>query len=241
MKILYLFADRGVEAEALSTVGAVHRYTLNPDPTPFVDETTTMDLAEDEPDETADLVVAHPPCTRWSDMPDANKHGDAPDLIQRARELAQRLGDHYIVENKPGAPLHDPAVLHGKMFGLPIAYERAFETSFPVEHPPRQQTLPTETSSFFYSERTHRWWKAVKGVRGEYPKEHVAKNALPLAYVDCLTRSWLQYVGEAQGAADYSDYDARMDERRAREANSSLGDYVTDGGRNVSDNGGDDQ
>jgi len=144
------------------------------------------------------------------------------------------LGDHHVVENKPGAPLHEPTVLNGKMFGLPIAYERAFETSFPVDHPPRQQTLATETSSFFYSERTHAWWTAIKGIRGSYPKEHVAKNALPMPYVDCLTRSWLQHVGEAQGCADYSDYDARMDERRAREANSSLGDYVTDGGRDLS-------
>jgi hypothetical protein len=55
-----------------------------------------------------------------------------------------------------------------------------------------------------------------------------------MAYVDCLIRSWLQHVGEAQGVADYSDYDARMDERRAREANSSLGDFGADGGRNRS-------
>jgi len=226
VKILHLFADRGVEAEALSAVGTVHRYTLDPQPSPFVDETTQMDLAEETPDETADLVVAHPPCTAWSDMPSADKDGDAPRLVRRARELGQKLGDHHVVENKPGAPLHEPTVLNGKMFGLPIAYERAFETSFPVDHPPRQQTLATETSSFFYSERTHAWWTAIKGIRGSYPKEHVAKNALPMPYVDCLTRSWLQHVGEAQGCAEYSDYDARMDERRAREANSELGDYA---------------
>ena len=226
--VLHLFADYGTEAEALSTYGAVHRYTLNPHPNPYDTECVEMDLVENTPDVDADLVVAHPPCTRWSDMPDANKNGDAPNLIPRARELGRELGEEYIIENKPAAPLRDPVVLDGRMFGLPIKYERAFETSFKVPQPPRNARLTAapDTSPFYYSERTHEWWKGVKGLRGDYPKEHVAKNALPMAYVDFLGRAWLEATGRAQGVADYQNYDAEMEQKRREEANQSIGGFL---------------
>jgi hypothetical protein len=114
------------------------------------------------------------------------------------------------------------------MFNLPIKYERAFETSFELRQPPRQSTFGGEevqTSPFFYSERSHPWWKTVKSIRGDYPKEHVAKNALPLVYVDYILRNYLEATGAAKGVRDYSDYDAEMDERRARQANHRLTEF----------------
>lgn len=227
MKILHGFADHGAESEALSTYGTVTRATLNPVPNGH-SSVVRVDLSA--PDELPfhegefDLAFLHPPCTAYSDMPDANKDGDAPRLVPEAREIGERYAEHYVVENKPAAPLEDPLVLEARMFGLPIKYTRAFETSFPVDQPPRNARLgqPAETSPFFYSEKSHRWWLGVKGLRGEYPKEHAAKNALPLSYVDHLCRGWLEATGDAQGVADYSDYDAEMDEKRAREANQSL-------------------
>lgn len=225
--VLHLFADHGTEAEALSTYGEVHRYTLDPSPNPYDTECRQMDLVENTPDVDADLVVAHPPCTRWSDMPSVDPD-DHPDLIPRARELGKELGEHYIIENKPRAPLNDPVMLDGRMFGLPIEYVRAFETSFKVPQPPRNARLTEgpETSPFYYSERTHEWWKGVKGLRGDYPKEHVAKNALPMAYIDFLLRAWLESTGRHQGVADYQDYDAEMETKRRQEANQSIGGFL---------------
>ena len=225
--IAHLFADCGTEAEALSTYGDVYRFTLDPRPNDYVTETVQMDLSESMPEGSYDLAVLHPPCTRWSDMPGVNPD-DHPDLIPRAREIGETIADHYVIENKPAAPLNNPTVLEGRMFGLPIKYERAFETSFNVRQPPRNARLTesAETSPFYYSERSHEWWMGVKGLRGQYPKEHVAKNALPMAYVDHLARSWMEATGAADGVADYSDYDARMDEKRAREANHNLGGYA---------------
>lgn len=228
--IAHLFADHGTEAEGLSTYGHVFRFTLDPRETPFDEGAWSLDLTESMPAGRFDLAVLHPPCTRWSDMPDVDPD-DHPDLIDRARDVGEAIADEWVVENKPKAwadrERSPSVVLDGRMFGLPIKYERAFETSFDVQQPARQQRLAeTETSPFFYSERSHRWWKGVKGLRGDYPKEHVAKNALPMAFVDYLCRAWLDATGEAEGVADYSDYDARMNEQRAREANSSLGDYA---------------
>lgn len=226
--ILHGFADHGVEAEALQMYGHVIRATINPQPHDH-SEVIKADLSRvDElpfEENQFKLTVEHPPCTPWSDMPGANKTDDAPRLIEEAREIGERYAEHYIIENKPGAPLRDPVVLEGSMFGLPIKYERAFETSFPVEQPPRQKRLApvAETSPFYYSERSDAWWRAAKGgIQGDYPKEHVAKNCIPLPFIHHLMRAWLDATGQSQGVSDFSNYDERMDTRRAQAANEQL-------------------
>jgi len=232
VNILHGFADCGVEGEALSVYGDVVRATINPRENDHSD-VIRADLSR--PDELPfeegqfDLAVMHPPCTAYSDMPDADKDGDAPRLIPEAREIGQRYADHYVVENKPAAPLKDPVVLEGRMFGLPIKYERAFESSFAVSQPPRNARIgePAETSPFFFSERSTEWWRAAKGgIRGDYPKEHIAKNSIPLPIIHHLCRAWLDATEASAGVSDYSDYDARMDEKRARAENSEIGDFA---------------
>jgi hypothetical protein len=227
VRILHAFADHGVESEALATYGDVTRASIDPRPNDVSDavraDATELPFAAG----TFDLALFHPPCTAYSDMPSAD--ADAVDMIPEARAEAARVADEWVIENKPAAPLRDPVVLDGKRFGLPVEYARAFETSFRVPEPPRQQTLGTETSPFFFSERTAAWWRSVKGVRGDYPKDHLAKNCLPLAYVHYLARAWLAATDRAEGVTDYSDYDERMDERRAREQNEQL--PAADGGR----------
>lgn len=242
-RILHCFADDGVESEALGNYGEVVRVGLDPS-----DRNTSMPLVADasEPEqlpfreEEFDLALLHPPCTRWADMTSIDGDPeDHPDLIEEAREIGELYADHYIIENKPAAPLRDPVVLEGRMFGLPIKYARAFETSFDVEQPVRNSRLgePAETSPFFYSERPTEWWAAAKGYpTGRYPKEHLAKNCLPAPYVHHLARGWIRSVeaetGAAEGRPDYSDYDNKMETKRRREANSSLDEWavVTDGG-----------
>lgn len=191
-RIAHLFADYGVESEVLSRVGTVTRYTIDPRPNPSVAETVQMDLMEETPDQRFHLAFLHPKCTRWSDMPNVDPESHE-DQIPRARELAEEIADDYVIENKPRAPLRDPVVLEGRMFGLPLAYERAFETTFPVTEPARHRTFGDKTvSPYFLADRTREWWEVVKGYSGEYPKQHLAKNALPAAYVGLLLRAWLE-------------------------------------------------
>ena len=193
-RIAHLFADHGVESEVLSRFGPVLRFTIKPRPTPFVAETVTMDLMERMPSGQFDLAVLHPRCTDQSDMTSID--GDPDDhenQIPRAREIAEAIAEDYVIENKPRDDLRDPTVLNGKMFGLPIHYERAFETSFPVKSPPRERTLGEKTvTPYYYSDRSTDWWRTVKGYRGDYPKQHLAKNALPSVYVETIVRSWLE-------------------------------------------------
>jgi hypothetical protein len=193
-RVLHAFADYAVESEALATIGTVTRWTRDPQPNPHVDETVTVDLMENVPSGQFDIALLHPRCTDESEMTSIS--GDPDDhenQIPRAREIATQVAEDYVIENKPRDDLQDPTELHGRMFGLPLAYERAFETSFPVRHPARHQPLGEKTvTPYFYSDRTREWWAATKGYRGDYPKEHLAKNALPPAYVSCLVRSWLE-------------------------------------------------
>jgi hypothetical protein len=202
LRIAHLFADVGVESEALSLFGDVHRYTIDPQPSPFNASVTQMDLEEDAPapDEPFDLALLQPPCYRWTQR-DAE---DAENLIPRARELAEKIAEDYVIENKPDAPLRAPqggskVTLHGGMFGLPVEYARTIEASYHVPRP----KAPREWSPEHRVENTrpYQYWKAVKGYRGDYPAKEYITNALPAPYVRWIVRPLLdgyQWTPSAQ-------------------------------------------
>jgi hypothetical protein len=194
LSFAHLYADHGVESEVLSRIGSVTRFTLDAVPTPFVDETVEIDLSEETPSGSFDLALLHPRCTDKSDMTSISGDPDRySSQISRAREIGKTIADDYIIENKPREDLRETTTLSGRMFGLPIDYTRSFETSFRVESPPKERRLGEKTvTPYYYSDRSREWWETVKGYRGEYPKEHLAKNALPSIYVSTLLRSWLE-------------------------------------------------
>lgn len=227
--ILHAFADHGTEAEILGDYGTVvrvgHEARDTNDSHPVRAKVEQLPFTDDFQ---FDFGLFHPPCTRWSDMPDANKNGEAPNLIPLARDVAEEWSRYWVIENKPRAPLDDPVLLNGKMFGLPIEYERAFEANFDLKQPPRQAFLAdTESSSYFYSEMSREWWASVKGIDSEaYTKHALCKNSLPAAYVHHIVRSYLRASGQADGPSDYENYDQRKTAERRRAANQSLEKYA---------------
>lgn len=84
-----------------------------------------------------DFVWASPPCQAHSalkTMPNAKKHED---LIPATRAKLKAWGGPWIMENVAGAPLDNPLVLCGTMFGLGTAdgqaelrRHRLFESNF---------------------------------------------------------------------------------------------------------------
>lgn len=77
-----------------------------------------------------DLVWASPPCqafTAYKRRPDHVK--DSPDLIAATRAKLDAIGVPYVIENVGGAPLLDPVMLCGSMFGLDVRRHRYFETN----------------------------------------------------------------------------------------------------------------
>lgn len=224
MRILHVFADRGVESEVLTEHGEVVRLSINPRDT---NESHVVRGDARRPpfssDAQFDLGLFQPPCTKWSEMPSADTEA-GPNLIPTARELGRDYCEHFIIENKPKAPLMDATTLSGKMFGLPIQYERAFETTFEVTPPPAQSTFGRTLSPFFYTEESREWWAAVKGYPPDYTHEHLAKNCIPRPYLQHLLQAWVSAVDDGE-RPDYSEYDKEMDARRAQETNGTLSDY----------------
>lgn len=73
-----------------------------------------------------DLIHASPPCQRWS-WAARRWQKTYPDLIKPTRELLR--GHRYVIENVPNAPLSNPILLCGSMFGLRVIRHRLFEVS----------------------------------------------------------------------------------------------------------------
>jgi len=198
MKILHCFADEGVESEALAAYGKVTRVGINPEDTLFTDHLIQADAREVAFDTEFDLGLFHPPCQKWASQTHIDGDRDDHDnLIPVARELAREYCDEWIIENVPNAPLHNAVVLNGGMFGLPLHYERAFETSYHVVQPRRQKRLTDPPDKLQEHHATGHYtgskelWKSAKGYTGDYDSRSFKRSAVPRAYINYLVRSIL--------------------------------------------------
>lgn len=197
--IYHIFADVGVESEPLSAYGRVVRVGLDPIDTnqsePIKADANNLPLKPG-----ADLAMLHPPCQRWSSLtPIHGNPEDHPDLIPLSREIGEELAEDYIIENVPQAPLKSPVKLTGRMFGLPIRYERAFETSFHVEQPPRHKPLVADGNGA----KAGDWngsiekWRSIKQVSGPYPPNDLKRSGIPAPYIHYLMRWWCKSRGDS--------------------------------------------
>jgi DNA (cytosine-5)-methyltransferase 1 len=87
-----------------------------------------------------DVIHASPPCqqyTRATSLRDAQGGTPTtPDLLEPVRDALRNTGIPYIIENVPGAPLQEPIMLCGSMFGLSARRHRLFESSLPLGNQP---------------------------------------------------------------------------------------------------------
>ena len=82
-----------------------------------------------------DAIHASPPCQAYSRLAARHPEREYPDLVGPTREALRWTGRPYVLENVPEAPLHDPVILCGSMFGLgtdhyQLRRHRAFETNW---------------------------------------------------------------------------------------------------------------
>ena len=73
-----------------------------------------------------DVIHASPPCQSHSVTKSLHKNKH-PELVGKTRNALKSTGKPYIIENVPGAPLFDPVMLCGTMFGLKTIRHRLFE------------------------------------------------------------------------------------------------------------------
>lgn len=85
------------------------------------------------------VVHASFPCQGYTSMSNRWRgHGGAaddwPKLIAPGRELLEKWGGVYVIENVPGArgEMRNPVMLHGGMFGLEVDRPRLFESNAPL-------------------------------------------------------------------------------------------------------------
>jgi DNA (cytosine-5)-methyltransferase 1 len=110
-----------------------------------------------------DLIHASPPCQAYTCLRGLVEarwgRREYPDLIDATRQALKKIGRPYVIENVSGAPLINPALLCGTMFGLRVYRHRLFETSFPIlvpPHPPhRGRTYAHRGISSFARGATH--------------------------------------------------------------------------------------
>jgi DNA (cytosine-5)-methyltransferase 1 len=83
-----------------------------------------------------DVVAASPPCPRFSTVTPAHTRDQHPDHLTPTLAALRAWGGVYVVENVPGAPLHDAAIYCAKAMGLMgIKRHRLFSSNAPIMSP----------------------------------------------------------------------------------------------------------
>ena len=141
-----------------------------------------------------DAIHASPPCqgyanvTRWRGNQD-----DHPRLIEATR--ARLLGHLYVIENVMDAPLLEPTMLCGSMFGLPIRRHRLFECSVKLATPPKCAHKKGHLAFMHKGERAYADAMGCTWMSGK-----VARQAIPPVYAEWVGRQLLAALdGKAQG------------------------------------------
>ena len=137
MRLLDLFcgaggAARGYQRAGFYVVGVDHK----PQPRYVGDEFVQGDALEylREYWHLFDFFHASPPCQEYTKAAQQwRKEGrEYQDLIEQVRDMLRDTGKPYVIESVPGAPLINPVILNGAMFGLNVHRTRLFECSFEI-------------------------------------------------------------------------------------------------------------
>lgn len=152
-----------------------------------------------------DFIWASPPCQAFSIATnDKRKHKN---YIPRVRELLQKGGKPWVIENVPLAPLKPDLLLCGEMFGLRVIRHRIFEVSgfYPRmrEHLPHKglsRRLPggAYRKNYYYesvagqgcSKNIVQEWQAAMGISHITKRKGLAQ-AVPPAYAKYIFGEFL--------------------------------------------------
>ena len=74
-----------------------------------------------------DAYHGSPPCQGYTQL--GSKDGRHPLLIEPLRQRLKETGQPYVIENVVGAPVDNPLLLCGSMFGLGVRRHRLFESN----------------------------------------------------------------------------------------------------------------
>lgn len=119
-----------------------------------------------------DAIHASPPCQAHTAMKTMHNAKEHLDLVPETRALLNASGRPWIMENVVGAPLLDPILLCGTMFGLGVEdaelrRHRLFETSFSIPLHPECQHGARATIGVYGGHVRNRQRARTIGIYGE--------------------------------------------------------------------------
>jgi DNA (cytosine-5)-methyltransferase 1 len=131
-RILDLFSGAGGAAMGYHRAGfEVVGVDIAPQPNyPFeFHQGDALETLDDWVDGVFDAIHASPPCQAYSTITPAAARDNHPDLVGPVRELLERTGLPWVMENVVGAPMLTGFILCGSMFGLKVRRHRLFESN----------------------------------------------------------------------------------------------------------------
>jgi DNA (cytosine-5)-methyltransferase 1 len=136
--VLDLFCCQGGAGYGYSRAGwRVHGVDILPQPRyPFwFEQADALEYLRQGNARHFDLIHASPPCQAFTVYGNNAGHvrDDHPNLIPEVRDLLERSGKPYVIENVPKAPLKGWIQLCGTSFGVEVRRHRWFESSLPLE------------------------------------------------------------------------------------------------------------
>ena len=149
-----------------------------------------------------DAVHASPPCQAFTNAQRIQKN-DHPDFLTPIREMLLELGKPFVIENVVGAPLRDPIMLCGPMFGLETYRHRLFESNVTLtapEHPAhdvKQTKMGRRPIAGQYMQIVGNFTGAARAreVMGmPWASRDELREAIPPAYTEFIGAQLLEHV-----------------------------------------------
>lgn len=132
-------------------------------------------------------IHASPPCQAHSAISRVSgRQQHHVDRIKETRDLLSASGRPYVIENVIGAPLHDPFMLCGTMFGLAtscgaeLRRHRLFETNWFIGLLPDCQHGRSTVG--VYGEKAHDRRRKTITVTGSVAQQNVVRNQSRLTF-----------------------------------------------------------
>ena len=171
-------------------------------------------------------IHVSPPCQGYSITWGLHKR-DYPKLVESVRAALIQTGKPYIIENVPGAPLINPVMLCGTMFGLKVIRHRLFECSPSITFAPAtcrhegyatgnraervkgSTRTPTLSDGFSYVTVAGNNYIKAEGAEAmgiDWMTRAELSQAIPPAYTEWLGRQILLLHKEKLYETDYRDH-----------------------------------
>jgi DNA (cytosine-5)-methyltransferase 1 len=133
-------------------------------------------------------------------------------MIAKTREALILCGKPWVIENVPGAPLINPIMLNGSVFGMRVHRPRYFEASFPLQQPTVHPMRPVKMG------RPIRDGDTVQPVGHFAGVAYAAKEmglmwmgqkelaqAIPPAYTEWIAHRWIETLNPTLHRGEHSE------------------------------------